>query len=174
MIQSIFAVKIYFEDDGTQNYLLFQTAYRYFKTVSANDSNILSWKSKGLSDESIKLPSTSNKMLNPSVDYVGTKARVKFNGNCLKQEKITFNHGKIVNIYIFYEINDYRNISSHPTLENCFFGAVKLTKHVGLYKYSGYGIRFDRKGYYSIGNDISGNVIIFGVDMSLSPHIDNK
>ena len=30
---------------------------------------------KGLSDESIKPPSTSNKMLNTSVDYVGTKKR---------------------------------------------------------------------------------------------------
>ena len=39
-------------------------------------------------------------MLNPSVDYVGTKARVKFNGDCLKQGKITFNHRKIVNTYI--------------------------------------------------------------------------
>ena len=40
-----------------------------------------------MSDESIKPPSTSNKMLNPSVNYVGTKVRVKFNGDCLKQEK---------------------------------------------------------------------------------------
>ena len=56
----------HFEDGGTQNYLVFQTVYRYFKTVSINDSNILSWKSKGLSDEGIKPPSTSNKMLNPS------------------------------------------------------------------------------------------------------------
>ena len=46
-------------------------AYKYFKTVSINNSNILSWKSKGLSDESIKPPSTSNKMLNPSANYVG-------------------------------------------------------------------------------------------------------
>ena len=43
-------------------------------------------------------------MLNLLVDYVGTKARVKFNGDCLKQEKFTFNHGKIINIYIVYEI----------------------------------------------------------------------
>ena len=68
----------------------------YFKI--ANDINILSWKSKGLSDESVKPPTTSNKMLNPSLDYVGTKTKVKFNEDCLKQEKITFNHGKIVNI----------------------------------------------------------------------------
>ena len=57
------------------------------------------------------------------------------------------------------------------------FGTVKLTKHnndVDLYKCSGYGIGFDRKGSYWIGNDIGRNVIIFGVDMSSSPHIDNK
>ena len=54
-----FRGKSHFEDDGTQNYLVFQTVSRYFKTVSANNSNILSWKSKGLSDESIKAPTTS-------------------------------------------------------------------------------------------------------------------
>ena len=57
------------------------------------------------------------------------------------------------------------------------FGAVKLTKHnddVDLYKYSGYGIRFDRKGSYSIGDEIGRNIIIFGGDMNSSPHIDNK
>ena len=56
------------------------------------------------------------------------------------------------------------------------FGAVELTKHVDvdLYKYLGYGIGFDRKGSYSIGNEIGRNVTIFGVDMSLSPHIYSK
>ena len=134
--------------------MVLQPLQRYFKTVSANYGNILSCKSKGLSDESIKLPSTSNKMLNSSLDYVGTKAIVKFNEDCLKQEKITFSHGKIVNIYIVYEIEKSINISIYPMLENCLFGAVKLTKHVdvNLYKYLGYGIGFDWKGSYSIGN----------------------
>ena len=56
------------------------------------------------------------------------------------------------------------------------FGAVKLTKHVDVdqYKYSGYGIGFDRKGFFSIGNEIGRNVIIFGVDMSSSTKIDNR
>ena len=83
---------------------------------------------------------------------------------------------KIANIYIVYETERSVNISSYPTLENCLFGAVKLTKHVDvdLYKYSGYGIGFDRKGSYSIGNEIGRNIIIFRVDMSSSPHIDNK
>ena len=78
-------------------------------------------------------------MLNPSLDYVGNKIRVKFKGICLKQEKITFSHGKIINIYIVCEIQKRVNISDRPTLENCLFGAVKLTKHVDVdkYKYSG-------------------------------------
>ena len=63
-----------------------------------------------MSNESTKPPITSNKMLNTSVDYVGTKARVKFNGDYLKQQKITFNHGKILNIYIVYEIEKSVNI----------------------------------------------------------------
>ena len=36
-----------------------------------------------MSRESIKPPTTSNKMPNPSLDYVGTETRVKFNGDCL-------------------------------------------------------------------------------------------
>ena len=96
-----FRGKSHLEDDGTQNDFVFQAIYRYFKTVSAHDSNILSWKSKGLSDENIKASTTPNKVLNPSLDCAGSKIRVKFRGDCLKQENITFNHGKIVNIYIF-------------------------------------------------------------------------
>ena len=54
--------------------------------------------------KSIKPPTASNKIFNLSLNYVGTKTKVKFNENCLKQEKSTFNHGKIVNIYIVYEL----------------------------------------------------------------------
>ena len=120
------------EDDGTQNWLVFQPIHRYFKTASENPSIILSWKPKGLSDESIKPPTTSNKFLNPSLDFVGTKAKLRFGEDFLKQEKITFNYGKIVNIYSVYEKERSVNISSYPTLENCVFGAVKLTKHTDV------------------------------------------
>ena len=43
-----------------------------------------------------------------------------------------------------------------------------------MYKYSGYGIGFDRTGFYSIGVEVGRNEIIFRVDISSSPHIDNK
>ena len=52
---SNFIEKSHFDEDGAQNYLVFQTVSRCFKTVSANDSNIISWKSKGLSDEVLSL-----------------------------------------------------------------------------------------------------------------------
>ena len=96
----------------------------------------------------------------------------------LKQDKGTYTHGTIVNIYIVYEINKEDNtIISDPILENCLFGAVNLTKHVNIdkYGYSSHGIGFDRKGSFSFLNGGYGqNVIIFGVDMSSSIHIDNK
>ena len=33
---------------------------------------------------------------------------------------------------------------------------------------------FDRKGLFSIGDELDKNVIAFGIDMSSSPHIDKK
>ena len=168
--------KSHFEEDGTQNGLIFQPMQRYFKWASNNPSVILSWESEGLSDESIKPPTTSNRNLNPTLNFVGTKARIKFSGDCLKQKKITYTYGKIVNIYIVYEIEKSVNISSYPTLENCLFGVVKLTKHVDVdqYKYLRYGIGFDKKGSYSTGNEIGRNVTIFRVAMSSSTKIDNR
>ena len=57
--------------------------YRYFKVI-ANTRYISSWKSKGLSDESIKPPATSDNSLASLINYLGDKIRLKFNGNCLK------------------------------------------------------------------------------------------
>ena len=105
-----------------------------------------------MSNEIITPPSAANNFLTPSLNYLGTEIRVRFSGSCLKQDKVIYTHGKIVNIYIVYEINKKDNtIISDPTLENCLFGAVTLNKHVniGKYGYSGYGIGFDRKGSFS-------------------------
>ena len=81
-----------FDKDGTQNYLVFQPMYRYFKLITNTSSSILSWQSKGLSNENIDPPTTS---LSPSINYVGNKIRVKFTGSCLKQSnKLTYTHKK--------------------------------------------------------------------------------
>ena len=142
-----------------------------------NGSYIYHQKSKGLSDKKINSIKTSNHSINPNLSYYGTKTRVEFNGSCLKQDSVTFNHGKVVNIYIVYEISKSINISDYPTLENWLFGAVSLTKNADIdkYKYSGYGIGFDRHGSFSFpGIGLGRNKIVFEVDMSSSVHIDNK
>ena len=64
----------------------------------------------------------------------------------MKQDKITYTHGKIGSIYIVYEISKSINISDYPTLENSLFCAVNRTNNADIdrYKYSGYIIGFDR------------------------------
>ena len=80
-----FIRKSHFEEDGKQNYLIFQSIVRYFKFINSTDY-ISSWKSKGLSAETIKPPTTSDNSLTPTINYYyASKVRVKFTGSCLKQ-----------------------------------------------------------------------------------------
>ena len=154
---SYFIVKSHFEEDGTQNYLVFQYINRYFKLI-ANTNYISSWESKGLSTESIKPPTT-------------------FTGSCLKQSVISYTPRTAVNIYIVYELGASSSHNNDLTLKNCLFGAVTLTKNVYIdkYGYSGYGIGFDRRSSFSFpGGGFGQNVLTFGADMSSSDHIDNK
>ena len=59
-----------------------------------NNDYISSRKSKGLSAESIKPPTTSDNRLTQELRYYGTKKRVKFTGSCLKQPKISYTYEK--------------------------------------------------------------------------------
>ena len=101
------------------NYLVFQPMYRYFIMIT-NTYYISSWKSKGLSAESIKPPTTSDNSLTPALSYYGTKTRVKLTGSCLKQSKISYNHGKVVNIYIVYELGASSSHIDDSTLKKMF------------------------------------------------------
>ena len=94
---SYFIGKSHFEEDGTQNYLVFQPINKYFKVIT-NTDYVSSWKSKGLSAESIKPPNTSDNSLTPALSYYGAKMRVKFNESCSQQPKLSYTHGTMVNI----------------------------------------------------------------------------
>ena len=52
-----------------------------------------------LSDERINAIRPDKFSITPFLDYYGTKRRVEFNGSCLKQDSVIFNHKKVVNIY---------------------------------------------------------------------------
>ena len=101
---------------------------------------------------------------------------VKFSGSCLKQNKITFNHGKTVNICIAYDLKSSLN-NFDPILQNCLFGAIKQTRNSDIrkYEYAGNGIGFDSKGIFLHPSGGTGvNVVVFGADMSSSVHANNK
>ena len=80
-------------------------------------------------------------------------------------------------VYIVYELGASSSHNNDPTLKNCLFGAVTLTKNADIdkYGYSGHGIGFERRSSFSFpGGGFGQNVVIFGVDMSVSAHIDNN
>ena len=88
-----------------------------------------------------------------------------------------YTHSNKVNINIVYELGASTSHNNDPVLKNCLFGAVTLTKNtdIGKYKCSGYAVGFDRRSSFSfLSSGFGQNVLIFGVDMSSSAHIDNK
>ena len=66
-----------------------------------NTNYISLWKSKGLSAESIKPPTTTNDSLIPELSYYDYNIRVTFTGSCLKQSNITYTHEKVVIFTLF-------------------------------------------------------------------------
>ena len=77
---SYYRGKQYFDEgSGKQNYLVFLLMGKYFKlnSVVGVIDRVLSWQSKGISNESIKPPITSNNSLNPRLSYNDTKIKVQ-------------------------------------------------------------------------------------------------
>ena len=93
----------------------------------------------------------------------------------MKQNKLGYAHGKIVNLYIVYELKNRRVDSPDFTVQNGLFGAITKNANTSHYKYEGYGICFDGESSFSFGDRIDAkNVIIFGVNTSNSSHSTNK
>ena len=65
---SYFIGKSHFEEDGTQNYLVFQLLNKYLKIIT-NTKYISLCQSKGLSDKTIKPPTTSDYKCNLKLSY---------------------------------------------------------------------------------------------------------
>ena len=95
---SYFRGKNYFDEDGTQNYHIFQPISKSLKVACVNDTTyILSWKSRGLNDVKIESIKTNNYLLNPRIDhYDMSKIRIKFDGSFLNRFPPTILHGNIV------------------------------------------------------------------------------
>ena len=75
-----------------------------------------------MSEESLKNPSTPDNSFDPKGIVVYPLSKVKFNGNCLKQDIVSFLHKNIVNLYITYELDAWsRDLNTDFTSGNCLF-----------------------------------------------------
>ena len=104
------------------------------------------------------------------------KIKKDFSGSILQQKIITYNHKKVVNLYIVYKITKF-HYNNNSILTNALFGAVKITNNSDLkkYNYSGYGIGFDSQTFYNRpSGGIKRGVIIFGADMGSSTNTANN
>ena len=82
----------------------------YFK-MAGNEMS--SWESKGLSDEEIKSFAVSGSSTAPQLARTGDRIMLKFEEDCLKQDKVTQSHEPIINIYIVYQL--YGSVTNSPT-----------------------------------------------------------
>ena len=85
---------------------------------------------------------------------------LQFKKDILRQNKVTYNHGRIV-----YCLND------------CLLESIKLTKNSDLdkYQYGRYGLCFDSRGtYILLDGSYAKNLIIFSCDLSSSVHENNR
>ena len=101
-----------------------------------------------------------------------------FKGSCLKQK---IQHLFLLTKYIFFTVYELDiwlpDLNSDFKLKDCLFGGVKFAKNAYLnkYVYSGYGIWFDLLSEISLPDgSMSENIIIVGVDINSSVHIDNQ
>ena len=129
-----------------------------------------------MSDEKTILTVTyTNKSAKKTI-YDNSRIKVRFNGDLLRQNQVTYNNGPTANISIVYETTSDTKTST-IILENCLFGAIKITKNADFdkYKYSGYGFVFYSRGSFSHPSRKNGrNTIIFGADLSTSVYANSK
>ena len=160
-----------------QSYFLFESKSKSF---SRTGGVINSWISTGIHNDSKNTDLFSVHNSNNDLQSLlnqNNRLGVTFNGNYMKQNKLGYAHGTVVNIYTVYELKNRTINNPDFTVLNGLFGAVKLTKDVNTsnYGYNGYGICFDSGGSFTSGNITNGkNVFIFGVNTQNSIHSANK
>ena len=97
---------MYFENDGSQNYLVFQPIYSFFTKSGSITETIIAFKSRGLPDKIIKPPSTSDNRPASKLKWIhNSEIAIKFDGGCFKQDKETFSPKNVINLFIAYRLD---------------------------------------------------------------------
>ena len=126
-----------------------------------------------MSNENITAPTTSDYSLNPQLSYLGTKTRLEFKGSWLKQDKIVYDHDKVVNIDIVYEKSKNFNSSSYSTLENVRLIRLKMLILISINILDTELDLIDTDFCSHSSSRTGRNAIIFGVHVSSPTKIDN-
>ena len=128
---SILKGEKYFSSRIFQNYLVFILAIKCIKYFHGT-TQIYSWKSNGMSEESIENITKSDSNFAPNFVDHHSLPDINFNGHCLIKNNISILK-KVINIYISYTLGlQLRNFTTTFTLSNCLCGSVKLTKNTDL------------------------------------------
>ena len=139
-------------------YLYFKPEYRYFKNTGIKSA--LSWKSIGLSNEKLKSIQDDNF---PELGYDKERTYLNFRNDVLAQEKITYTHDHILNLYIIYSLPCITYESAPDTIGQCLFGVTDYHNK----KWSGYGVTFGKQHYlHKDSGKNANNLIILGVELS--------
>ena len=148
------------------SYLYFKLECGYFKTTGIK--SVLSLNSIGLFDENLK---SIGDDYSPELWHDKERTYLNFRKDVLAQEKISYTHDHIVNLYIIY-LMPYITYKSDPdTIGKCVFGATDYNKK----KWSGCGVAFGKQHYLhnNAGKNVN-NLIILGVDLSDSSDEETK
>ena len=117
-------------------------------------------------EESITTPATSDNRFTQKLTHThNSKIALKFEGNCLKQDKVFFTHG---NSKLFYCLQIRYILNTDFKLKDFFWA------DPNQYSYAGYGIRFDSLSLFLISNFYFGRKFIFRVDTSSSMYSFNR
>ena len=96
----------------------------------------------------------------------------------MKQDKATFSPKQRIHLFSFHRLDVFsRGLNTKVVLDDCLFAAVNLSKNADAdkYGYSGYGIVFHARSQLLLPTgEWDKNVVIYGVDSSLSVDADNR
>ena len=110
-----------------QSYFLFEPKSKSF---SKNGSAIISCISTGIHNDNknTDLFSANSNNNSPTLLNQNNRLGVTFGGNYMKQNKIGYAHGSLVNIYIVYELKKRTVNIPDFTVQNGLFGGIEIKK----------------------------------------------
>ena len=123
----------YFSSGIFQNYLVFIPAIKHIKYFH-DTTQIYSWKSNGMSEESIEnITRSDSNFAATFVDYL-ILPDINFHWHCFIKNNISIPK-KVINLYLSCTLDpQFRNLNTDFALGNFLFGSVKLTKNADLNK----------------------------------------